>query len=61
MNFNPEVVILGTIAIHSQELLLDPIRSYLPRFAWRQNIAACRIEASSLGDQISELSGLALA
>lgn len=61
MNFNPEVVILGTIAIHSGELLLNPLRKRLPQFAWKENIQACRIEASSLGDRISELSGLALA
>lgn len=61
MNFNPEVVILGTIAIHSGPLLLEPLKKQLPRFAWKENVHACRIEASSLGDRISELSGLALA
>ncbi len=61
MNFNPEVAILGTIAIHSGALLLDPLKKQLPRFAWKENIRACRIEASQLGDQISELSALALA
>lgn len=61
MNFNPEVVILGTIAIHSGRLLLDPLKQQLPRFAWKENIHACRIEASSIGDHLSELSGLALA
>ncbi len=61
MNFNPEVIILGTIAIHSGPLLLDPLRKLLPHFAWKENIQACRVEASSLGDHISELSGLALA
>lgn len=61
MNFNPEVVILGTLAIHSGSLLLDPVNHYLPRFAWKENIQACRLEASSLGERISELSGLALA
>ena len=61
MNFNPEVVILGTIAIHAGPLLIEPLRKQLPRFAWRENVHACRIEASSIGDRISELSGLALA
>lgn len=61
MNFNPEALILGTIAIHSGPLLLDPLKKELPRFAWKENITACRIEASVLGEQISELSGLALA
>ena len=61
MSFNPEVIILGTIAIHSGPLLLDPLRKQLSRFAWKEPIQSCRIEASSLGDQISELSALALA
>jgi len=61
MNFNPEVVVLGTIAIHAGPLLLEPLKKQLPRFAWKENIHACRIEASAIGDRISELSGLALA
>lgn len=61
MNFNPEVVILGTIAIHAGPLLLEPLKKQLPRFAWKPNIEVCRIEASAIGDSISELSGLALA
>jgi len=61
MNFNPEALILGTIAIHSGPLLLNPLQKLLPRFAWKENRNSCRIEISSLGDQISELSGLALA
>lgn len=61
MNFNPEAIILGTIAIHSGATLLDPLKKQLPHFAWKENVSSCRIEASTLGDQISELSGLALA
>jgi glucokinase len=61
MCFNPQVVILGTIAVHSGELLLKPVREKLARFAWKQNREACRIEVTALKDQISELSGLALA
>jgi glucokinase len=61
MNFNPEVVILGTIAIHAGPLLFEPLKKQLARFAWKENIHACRIEASAIGDAISELSGLALA
>jgi glucokinase len=61
MNFNPEVVILGTIAIHAGSLLLDPLKKQISRFAWKENVQNCRIEASAIGDQISELSGLALA
>lgn len=61
MNFNPEVVILGTMASHAGPFLFDPLKKLLPHFAWKENVHACRIEASSIGDRISELSGLALA
>jgi glucokinase len=61
MNFNPEALILGTIAVHSGPLLLEPVRKLVTRFAWRENVGACRIESTLLGDQISELSSLALA
>ncbi len=61
MNFNPEVILLGTIAIHSGSLLLDPLKKALPRFAWKENIRSCSIEASRIGETLSELSGLALA
>jgi len=61
MNFNPEVLVLGTIAVASGPLLLDPLKKLLPRFAWKENIHACRIETSSLAGKLSELSGLALA
>jgi glucokinase len=61
MNFNPEVVILGTIAVHAGPLLLEPLKKEIAHFAWKENRKGCRIEASALGDRLSELSGLALA
>ncbi|MBS3904737.1 MAG: ROK family protein [Simkania sp.] len=61
MCFNPEAIVLGTMAIHAQDLLLTPLIKTLPKYAWKQPIGACRIEASILGSQISELSALALA
>lgn len=61
MNYNPEAVILGTIAIHAGDYLLDPVKEHLPNFAWPSNVQSCRIEASKIGSQISELSGIALA
>ncbi len=60
MAFNPEVVILGTMAMHAGPLLLDPLKQTLPRFAWKEALQACRIETSRL-EKISELSGVAVA
>jgi len=61
MCFNPDAIILGTMAIHAQGHLLKPLEKALQRRAWKQPIGSCRIEASILGKQISELSALALA
>jgi glucokinase len=61
MCYNPDAIILGTIAIHAQHLLLDPLKKALPAYAWKEPISCCKIEASKLGDKISELSALALA
>ncbi len=61
MCFNPQAIVLGTIAIHAQDHLLKPLRKALPKYAWKQPIETCRIEASVLGKQSSELSALALA
>jgi len=61
MCFNPDAIILGTIAIHAQDLLIKPLLKTLPKYAWKQPIQACTIEPSILGDQISELSALAVA
>ncbi len=61
MSFNPEAIILGTMAIHAQEHLLGPLKKTLPKYAWKQPIDACRIEPSTIGSKIGELSALALA
>lgn len=61
MTLNPDAIILGTIAIHTKSLLLEPLKEKLPRFAWKLAIDNCKIEPSILGSGISELSSLALA
>ena len=61
MFFNPEVIAMGTIAIHAGELLLSPLREALPRYAWKPGVEACRIVPSELGPGIGDLSALAVA
>ncbi len=58
---NPEVIILGTIAIHAGDLLLDPLRKALPEYCWPHGREACRIVPSALGTRIGDLSALAVA
>jgi glucokinase len=61
MVFNPEVIIVGTIFLHAGELLLEPVRRYLPRFAWPQMRESCRIALPHLGLRIGELAGISVA
>lgn len=61
MFMNPEVIIMGTIAIHAGELLLAPLKKALPRYAWKPGVEACRILPSMLGTRIGDLSALAVA
>lgn len=61
MTLNPDAIILGTIAIHTKSLLLEPLKKKLPMYAWKTPLEHCKIEPSILGEGISELSSLALA
>lgn len=61
MFFNPEVIVMGTIAIHAGDLLLPPLRERIRRYAWRQTVSACRILPSALGGRLGDLSALAVA
>lgn len=61
MCYNPEAIILGTIAVHAQDLLIKPLLEALPKYAWKQPLSACRIVPTVLGDHQSEMSALALA
>jgi glucokinase len=61
MLYNPEAILLGTIAIHTGDFLLEPLRRALPRYCWPSSLAACRrIEASALGTTIGDLAALAI-
>jgi len=57
---NPEVIVLGTIAIHAGDLLFDPLKKLLPQFTLLPALNACRIVPSSLGSNIGDLAAVAL-
>jgi glucokinase len=61
MFMNPEVILLGTIAIHAGAMLLNPLRERVCTYAWKPSVRACRIEPSTLGTRIGDLSALAVA
>lgn len=61
MTLNPDAIILGTIASHTHELVMTPLKRALAEYAWTMPLEHCRIEESRLSDQISKLAPLALA
>ncbi|MCI5052489.1 MAG: ROK family protein [Simkaniaceae bacterium] len=56
---NPEVIILGTIAMHAKDFLLEPVRQALPKYTWSYPLEAVEIVASTL-EHVGDLSALAL-
>ena len=61
MIINPQVIILGTIAIHEGEFLMKPLYDKLPRYTWEWNRDACEVAPSALGKQIGDLAAIAIA
>ncbi len=57
--FNPEMLILGTLAWAAGDLFMEPVLRYLPRFAWKENLALCRIVPSQLRRDIGAYAGIA--
>jgi glucokinase len=58
--FNPEAIVMGTLAIHGGDLFIPQMMERLPKYAWKGAMDVCRIEASALKN-IGELSAIAIA
>ena len=57
---NPDIVLLGTIAIAAGDLLLDPIRKTVSEFAMTRPAEAVKIAPAQLGDALGDLAAVAL-
>ena len=57
---NPDIVLLGTIAIAGGDLLLDPIRKIVSEFAMTRPAEAVKIAPAQLGDTLGDLAAVAL-
>ena len=57
---NPEIVVIGTIAIASGDLLLKPIREYVASMAMRRPAEIVKIEPAQLGDYVGDMAAVAL-
>ncbi len=57
---NPEAVVLGTIAVHAGDLILNPVRAAVKEYAWERSAAVCKIVPAALGDRAQDLAAIAL-
>lgn len=57
---NPERIVLGTIAVHAGDLILEPIRRTVEEYAWERARSVCQIVAAELGDRAQDLAAIAL-
>jgi len=57
---NPELVVLGTIAVHAGDLILEPIRAAVKEYAWSRSAEVCSIVPAALGDRAQDLAAIAL-
>lgn len=57
---NPERIVLGTLAVHAGDLLLEPIRAAVTEYAWERARAVCEIVPAALGDRAQDLAALSL-
>lgn len=58
MVVNPEVVVLGTLAVHAADLLLPPVRETVRRHTWPRIHDSLRIVPAALGDRAQDLAAL---
>lgn len=59
--FNPERLVLGTFAWAIGDLFLDPIRKYLPKYAWKKTLEDCEIVPGELKREMAAYAGPAAA
>ena len=57
---NPEIVLLGTIAVAAGDMLLEPIRRTVTEMAMQRPLEAVKIMPAELGDSIGDLAAISL-
>jgi len=58
---NPEVIVIGTLAIHLGERVLAPAREEMRREALPGSLAACRVVPAALGERLGDVASLCAA
>lgn len=59
--FNPEKVVLGTLAWAAGDLFMKPLLEQLPRYCWPEMLRECEVLPSVLKRQVGERAGIAVA
>lgn len=57
---NPERIVLGTIAVHAGDLILEPARRTVAERAWERSRSVCAIVPAALGDRAQDLAAIAI-
>ena len=57
---NPEKIVLGTIAVHAGDLILEPIREAISEYAWERSRSVCEVLPAGLGDRAQDLAAISL-
>ncbi len=58
--FNPQAIIMGTLAIHGGDTFIPQMIERIPKYAWKSALDVCRIEPSILNN-IGELRAIDIA
>lgn len=57
---NPERIVLGTIAVHAGDLILESVRRTVRERAWERAYSVCDIVPAALGDRAQDLAAIAV-
>ena len=57
--FNPEKIVLGTIAYAAGDFFMEPVKKHLPEFAWQETLSVCEVVPSMLKRDIGSYAGIA--
>jgi glucokinase len=58
---NPEVIVIGSMAVRLGDLLLEPARRAMKEEALPGAYAACRVVSAALGERIGDIAALCAA
>ena len=59
--FNPQKLVLGTLAWACGDLFMEPVKKYLPKFCWEEMLRDCELTPCALRRDIGAYAGTAAA